>query len=80
MNSPLQNHDTDTQHSMLRIPEFCSQARISVSFYYKLRKLGRSPAETRIGRRRLITQTTATEWIKSLEHSSGSSASPTTAV
>jgi hypothetical protein len=44
------------------IPEFCEAHRISVAFYYELKKIGRTPREIALGARRIITAEAAAEW------------------
>jgi hypothetical protein len=44
------------------IKEFCRTHRLSVSTYYKLKKLGLGPREKHIDSRVIITQEAAAEW------------------
>jgi hypothetical protein len=42
--------------------EFCKAHRISVSYYYELKKLGRAPREMMLGTRRIISAEAAAAW------------------
>ena len=44
------------------IKEFCKAHRISVSYYYELKKLGRAPREMMLGTRRIISAEAASAW------------------
>jgi hypothetical protein len=44
------------------IKEFCKAHRISVSYYYELKKLGRAPREMMLGTRRIISAEAAAAW------------------
>jgi hypothetical protein len=44
------------------IQEFCKAHRISVSYYYELKKLGRAPREIMLGTRRIISAEAAAAW------------------
>jgi hypothetical protein len=44
------------------IEEFCRAHKISVAFYYELRKAGFGPREMALGTRRIITGESAAEW------------------
>ncbi len=46
----------------LSIKEFCRQAAISRSYYYKLAKAGKGPTSVTIGRKRVVTETPY-DWI-----------------
>jgi predicted DNA-binding transcriptional regulator AlpA len=48
------NTDSKTTRKYLTIPEFCEQRGLSRSFYYKLRRQGIGPTETRVGLRKVI--------------------------
>jgi len=52
-----------TPHLVMTVPEFCEAFRISVPFFYKLRRYGLGPREMKLGARTLISQTAANEWI-----------------
>ena len=49
-------------HVAFTIKEFCKAHRISVSYYYELKKLGRAPREMMLGTRRIISAEAAAEW------------------
>jgi hypothetical protein len=44
------------------VKEFCEAHRISVSYYYELKKLGRAPREMMFGTRRIISAEAAAAW------------------
>lgn len=44
------------------ISEFCAAHGISESFYYKLKAQGLTPAEMRVGTRRIISKESAAAW------------------
>jgi hypothetical protein len=50
----------------LTIDEFCLRNRISKQFYYKLRAMGQTPIESRLGAKVLITKEAAEEWRRNL--------------
>ncbi|SEB98054.1 hypothetical protein SAMN05443244_2339 [Terriglobus roseus] len=52
---------------MLSISKLCERVGISESFYYKLKRSGAGPAETSVGRRKLISQSAAEAWLKNRE-------------
>lgn len=56
-----------TPHLAMTVPEFCEAFRISVPFFYKLRRDGLGPREMKLGARTLISQTAANEWITERE-------------
>lgn len=49
------------------ISEFCEAHRISRAMFYELARLGRAPRVMCVGRRRLISQESASDWRKSME-------------
>ena len=49
------------------IDEFCKLYGISKSFFYKLKKQGKAPAIMSVGKRTLISSTSAFEWEKLME-------------
>ena len=49
------------------VKEFCAAHRISVSYYYELKKLGRAPREIMLGTRRIISAEAAAEWRRRME-------------
>jgi hypothetical protein len=51
-----------TPRLAMNIPEFCEAFRISVDFYFKLKRQGQGPREMRIGKRTLISMEAANEW------------------
>jgi hypothetical protein len=46
----------------MTIDEFCERYALSRSHYFELKQEGRTPAELRVGRKTLITATSAREW------------------
>jgi hypothetical protein len=50
------------------ISELCEAARISRGMYFKLKKQGLGPREVSLGRRVLISEEAAREWVRRLEH------------
>ena len=44
------------------IDEFCEEHRFSRAFFYKLKKLGKTPRITELGSRRIITVEDAAAW------------------
>jgi hypothetical protein len=46
----------------MTIDEFCQRYALSRSHYFELKQEGRTPAELRVGRKTLITATSAREW------------------
>jgi predicted DNA-binding transcriptional regulator AlpA len=44
------------------VKEFCAAHRISVSYYYELKKQGRAPREMMLGTRRIISAEAAAAW------------------
>ena len=44
------------------IREFCKAHRISISYYYELKKIGRAPREMALGTRRIISAEAAAAW------------------
>jgi predicted DNA-binding transcriptional regulator AlpA len=51
----------------LSISEFCEAFRISVDFFYKLKRQRRGPREMKIGHRTLISMEAAVEWQRERE-------------
>jgi predicted DNA-binding transcriptional regulator AlpA len=51
----------------MSVPEFCQAFRISVPFYYKLRRQGLGPREMKLGSRAVISMAAANEWITERE-------------
>ncbi|WP_277187639.1 hypothetical protein [Caballeronia sp. BR00000012568055] len=51
----------------MTIDEFCKRYALSRSHYFELKQQGRTPAEIRVGRKALITATSAREWERRLE-------------
>lgn len=49
------------------VKEFCQQARISPRLFYSLQARGEGPKVIRLGRRVLIAQQTAKNWLQSRE-------------
>jgi hypothetical protein len=49
------------------IPEFCGQAKISRSLLYSMWRRGEGPVVTRLGRRRLISESAGNAWLKRQE-------------
>jgi hypothetical protein len=49
------------------IPEFCECHRISVSFYYELKRDGLAPREMVLGTRRVISAEAAADWRRERE-------------
>jgi hypothetical protein len=49
------------------VPEFCASHDISVGLYMKMRDAGQGPREFRFGRRVLISQVAAAEWLAERE-------------
>ena len=49
-------------HVAYSVREFCVAHKISVSYYYVLKKLGRAPAEMQFGTRRIISAEAAAAW------------------
>jgi predicted DNA-binding transcriptional regulator AlpA len=46
----------------MTVPEFCEAFRISVPFYYKLRRDGLGPREMKLGTRTVISTAAADAW------------------
>jgi hypothetical protein len=44
------------------VKEFCAAHRISVAFYYELKREGRGPREIELNTRRIISAEAAREW------------------
>ena len=57
-----------TPRLALSIPEFCRAHSISVSLFFKLKKLGEGPREMKVGARTLITFESAAEWRREREN------------
>jgi hypothetical protein len=55
-----------SDHS-LTLPEFCESERISLAFYYKLKRLGLGPREMVIGRAKRISPEARAEWRRARE-------------
>ena len=51
----------------LSIQEFCKAHGISEGFFYKLKKQGEGPRETKVGARTLISFESAAEWRRARE-------------
>jgi predicted DNA-binding transcriptional regulator AlpA len=51
----------------LSINEFCALHGISPSLYFKISAAGEGPKTFKIGRRTLITESAAAEWVASRE-------------
>jgi hypothetical protein len=49
------------------IPEFCDTERISLSFYYKLKRLGLGPREMELGKAKRISPEARAEWRRARE-------------
>lgn len=49
------------------VSEFCRYARISEGLYFKLQRRGEGPSVARIGRRVVITHSSAQKWIAQKE-------------
>lgn len=47
---------------LLTIPAFCKANAISLSLYFRLKRKGAGPRETRIGRRVMISPEAEAEW------------------
>jgi hypothetical protein len=56
------------------IPEFCERHRISVAFFYELKKIKKAPRVTHLGTRRIITDEDAAAWRKAMAEASESAA------
>jgi hypothetical protein len=54
--------DTNTTPAAYSIREFCIAHRISEAKYFALKAKGEGPIEMRVGRRRLISHESASEW------------------
>ena len=49
------------------INEFCAAHRLSPSMYFKLRSVGKAPAEMQVGRRRMVSVEAAEAWRRECE-------------
>jgi hypothetical protein len=58
---------TATEFDAFSIERFCARHSISVPQYYKMRKLGLTPVEFRVGTRALISRESATVWRRERE-------------
>lgn len=52
------------------VSEFCRQARISEGLYFKLQRQGQGPIVARVGRRVVITHSSAQAWMEQRERPS----------
>jgi hypothetical protein len=59
----------------MTIPELCEAARISVAMFFKIKKQGFGPRETKFGARTVITMASANEWIRAREIASNKTTS-----
>ena len=64
----MENSNDPTKAST--IPEFCRQHRISVAFFYKLKKAGKAPRTMHVGNRRLVADEDAGVWRKAMAEAS----------
>ena len=49
------------------ISEFCAAHRLSPSMYFKLKSVGKAPAEMQVGRRRMVSVEAAEAWRRERE-------------
>ena len=56
--------------ALLTLAQFCSDHGISKSFYYKLKKQGRGPAEIKLGSLTMISAESASRWRRRMERES----------
>jgi hypothetical protein len=49
------------------VNEFCATHRISLAFYYRLKRAGAGPKEMLLGRKRLISTEAAAAWRRARE-------------
>jgi hypothetical protein len=56
-----------TDLDALSIEVFCMRHSISIPQYYKMRKLGQTPVEFRVGTRVLISKESAAQWRRERE-------------
>jgi len=59
------------------IEAFCTRHSISIRQYYKMRKLGLTPVEFRVGTRVLISKESAAAWRRAREEATRELLSPT---
>ena len=57
----------NVERASFLIPEWCARRRFSESMFYKERKAGRTPKETRNGKLITITSEADAEWVKERE-------------
>jgi len=59
------------------IEAFCTRHSISIPQYYKMRKLGLTPVEFRVGTRVLVSKESAAAWRRAREEATRELLSPT---
>jgi hypothetical protein len=58
--------DAPVAREVFTVKEFCAAHRLSGALYYKLKRLGQGPRETRMGRHVTITIDDGREWRRNL--------------
>jgi hypothetical protein len=58
----------ETSHrAIFTVEQFCFDHNISRGFFYKLRRTGRGPVETKLGTRTMISVESAAAWRQRME-------------